>query len=265
MSQLIEPIFDIDIHDMDDIIDVINSDSEHSVMVKGPLAEIMEADPVTTFMGFEESGSLVAGGNNSEKPTEGDQVPDSLEYQRQRVMSRTQRRDAHRRASLRLDIPSLGSQESGGQVASRFAPSVPKAAPRISSMYYLTKNPELRIRAMDNTVSETVQNADEAAEQFCLLMKVTDDIGQLLFKLRVNQELMTALLLKPLDRTNQLAIETRAGFRKSLYHRVGELVRQLVQQNNWRDRQERERIAKFSLLPKSDGGKQSKDDRSLLD
>ena len=128
MSQLTEPIFEI--HDMDDMIDVLSSDPDYLKAVKGPLAEIREADLTTTFMGLGES--LVAEGTSSGTLTKDSQTPSSLEGQDQTVLSRTQRRDAHRRASLRLDIPSFKSLETGGQVASRFAPLLPGLPPALA-------------------------------------------------------------------------------------------------------------------------------------
>ena len=84
-----------------------------------------------------------------------------------------------------------------------------------------------------------------------LRKNLEDDIDKLLFKLKVNQEILAKLLLKPLDRTTQLAIKTRAVFGETLYHRIGDLIKPPTEQSSWRDRQERERIVRFSMPPKS--------------
>ena len=255
MSQLTEPIFEI--HDMEDMIDVINSDPDYLRVAKGPLTEINKADLATTLMSLEEGDSLVAEGTNSGMLTRDSQIPGNLEVQGQTVLSRTQRRDAHRRTSLRLDIPSFKSMETGVPVASRFAPSAPRAAPRISGVCYLTTDPELRTYAMEETleekVSEIIHDSNDAVqspERFCLLIKMSDDIDKVLFKLKVNQEVLAKLMLKPLDVDTQIAIETRAAFGENLYGRIRVLIQPLADQRKLKDKLERERMVTFATIHK---------------
>ena len=248
MSQLTEPIFDI--QNMEDMVNTINSGSDYLRIAEGPIAEINKANPVATFKDSEEGYSLVAEGTNSGMITKDNQTPSSLEIQDQKVMSRTQRRDAHRRASLRLDIPSFKSMETGGQVASRFAPFAPRAALRIGEMCCLTTDSELML---EEKVSEIIHNSDEALkspEWLGLLMTSSDDIDKVLSKLKVNQEILVKLLLKPLDGDNQIAVERRAAFGESQYHKIRVLIASLENQRKIRDNLERERMITFATIHK---------------
>ena len=214
MSRFIEPIFEI--QHMEDIIEVVNSDPDFSREVKeGPLAEIQEAGLVTTLVDLEECEPFMAEGLSPEMLLNDDQTLDDSVGLYKAVLTRTQRRAKQRRASLRLEIPNPNAPGTGEQVASRFAP---RAAPRISSMCYLTTEPELRTHEIESKVSDVIQGINDGIEnldQFCLMMMMSDDIDKLLFKLSVNQEILAGLLLKPLSQETRIAIRMRATFGES--------------------------------------------------
>lgn len=251
MSQLTEPIFEI--QDMEDMVSTMNSGSDYLRVAGGPIAEINKEISIATSKDLEEGYSLVVEGTNSRMATKDNQTPGSLEIQDQMVLSTTQRRDAYAKASLRLDIPGFTSMETGGRVASRFAPFASRPAPRVGGD--LTMDSGL---TPEERVSEILHDSNEAIkspERFCLLVKTSDDIDKVLFKLKINQEILVKLLLKPLEGDNQVAVERRVAFGENQYGKIRILIASLESQRKARDNLERERMITFATIHKDMMGK----------
>ena len=147
---------------------------------------------------------------------------------------------------MRLEIPNPNAPGTGEQVASRFAP---RAAPRISSMCYLTTEPELRTHEIESKVSEVIQGINDGIEnldQFCLMMMMSDDIDKLLLKLSVNQEILAGLLLKPFSKETRIAIRMRATFGESLYQRIRSFISPHVEECIRQDRKGGEKTVRLT-------------------
>ena len=240
-----------EIHDIDDVIEVLNSDLRNIREAESPTRGVLPPCYADVVKLGEQSSSEE---ETPEQP-EGDQgdedTPSDPEGYYQTAMSRAQRRAMmRRRASLTLDIPSRTAEGMGSGAPNRFAPTV---TPRISSMCHLLREPTIHALAMEREVemmgqaNEETESKMQELEKFCLAMLISDDLDKLMFKLSVNQSLVTGLLLKPRTPGNRVAIKIRTRFGEALYQQIRILVNEVkTEKYDKKDKANRERIVRFA-------------------